>query len=71
MKKIELRTMKRIKYEITKNLIDNNGNKKHTPPTWCRSRDYFYSRKKESLYATLGNIVNYDYINKLGVIAYL
>ena len=30
MKKVELRTMEQIKYEIIKNLIDNNGNKKHT-----------------------------------------
>ncbi len=28
MKKVELRTMEQIKYEIIKNLVDNNGNKK-------------------------------------------
>lgn len=28
MKKVELRIMEQIKYEIVKNLIDNNGNKK-------------------------------------------
>lgn len=27
MKKVELRTMKQIRYEIIKNLVDNNGNK--------------------------------------------
>ncbi len=27
MKKAELRTMEQIKYEIIKNLVDNNGNK--------------------------------------------
>ena len=27
MKKVELRTMEQIKYEIIKNLVDNNGNK--------------------------------------------
>lgn len=28
MKKVELRTMEQYKYEIIKNLVDNNGNKK-------------------------------------------
>ena len=28
MKKVELRVMEQIKYEIIKNLTDNNGNKK-------------------------------------------
>lgn len=27
MKKVELRVMEQIKYEIIKNLVDNNGNK--------------------------------------------
>lgn len=27
MKKVELRTMEQIKYEIIKNLVDNDGNK--------------------------------------------
>lgn len=27
MKKVELRTMEQIKYEIIKNLVENNGNK--------------------------------------------
>ena len=28
MKKVELRVMEQIKYEIIKNLVDNNGNTK-------------------------------------------
>ena len=28
MKKVELRTMEQTKYEIIKNLVDNNGNKR-------------------------------------------